>query len=300
MKLLPSLLLSMIAATSVAAASIDDLKPLTEPGFYEVNGKKFERGLYSGGNNQMPETHQQAGEKIAQSLVPLDDKGAPNPKGKIVAVAVGHSNTMHYFQTFAPMLKEKSGSINPQFELVNVASSSSVCENWVKIARKGYPTFPKNAQVVFLLTTYHRAGPTATGTEIMSMPFEEKMLKMKKDLKYIVTKLVENCPNVKMVYIGSDAFRGYGKLEPQVYEEAFAVKWLIEDQLKGDPELAFEGPNRKAPWLSWGGYIWQLNPPRNLFKPDGVHSLESGRTVWAQKWYDDLSKNSTTRPWLFK
>src|SRR5262249_54805412 len=38
----------------------------------------------------------------------------------------------------------------------------------------------------------------------------------------------------------------------------FSVKWMIEDQIRGNPSLNYNPTNGAvvAPWLSWGPYIW--------------------------------------------
>src|SRR5262249_19867276 len=59
-------------------------------------------------------------------------------------------------------------------------------------------------------------------------------------------------PNVKLAYLTSRTYggwarpyngRGPGNSEPWSYESAFAYKWLIEQQLKGDAEVNFD-PSR--------------------------------------------------------
>jgi hypothetical protein len=84
----------------------------------------------------------------------------------------------------------------------------------------------------------------------------------------IVKVLPRRFPNVKLVYLSSRTYGGWAKAqpgrispgnsEPYSYETGFAVKWLIERQLQGDPELNYEPKQGavKAPWLSWGPYLW--------------------------------------------
>jgi hypothetical protein len=52
-----------------------------------------EGGLYPGGINVRPSTHDAAGQKIARAIVPLDKEGNPDPvNGKIVIMPVSVSN----------------------------------------------------------------------------------------------------------------------------------------------------------------------------------------------------------------
>src|SRR5260370_38242091 len=89
-----------------------------------------------------------------------------------------------------------------------------------------------------------------------------------------VPPLPRRFPNLKLVYLSSRTYGGYAQTrlnpEPYAYESAFAVKWLIEEQLKGDPSLNFE-PGKdagKAPWVSVGPYFVVDGPT-----PAGVASF---------------------------
>ena len=73
-------------------------------------------------------------------------------------------------------------------------------------------------------------------------------------------------PNARLGYVSSRIYAGYATSqlnpEPWAYESGFAVKWLIEQQIGGDPALAFDPPGGppQAPWLAWGrtsgGTVW--------------------------------------------
>src|SRR5262249_42882558 len=103
-------------------------------------------------------------------------------------------------------------------------------------------------------------------------PHEGGFPKYTQALRSELTRIVQVCqqrfPNGKMVYCSSRSYAGWarpvpgrtapGNSEPYSYETGFAVKWLIEQQLKGDKELDFDADRGevKAPWLSWGPYLW--------------------------------------------
>ena len=61
---------------------------------------------------------------------------------------------------------------------------------------------------------------------------------------------------MKLAYLSSRTYGGYATTplnpEPYAYESAFAVKWLIKQQIKGDSALNCDPSNDpiKAPWLS--------------------------------------------------
>ena len=83
-------------------------------------------------------------------------------------------------------------------------------------------------------------------------------------------------PNVKQVFFTSRIYAGYASStlnpEPYAYENAFAIKRVIAQQLAGDPALNYDAANGPvvAPWLSWGPYLWA----------DGLNARADGLT-WA-------------------
>ncbi|MDZ7378508.1 MAG: hypothetical protein ONB06_04095 [candidate division KSB1 bacterium] len=100
-------------------------------------------------------------------------------------------------------------------------------------------------------------------------------------------------------YLTSDGFRHYRGFEPHVWREAFAFKWLIESQIKGDPATAYTGAERKMPWLEWGAYIWDNTWDPSYFT-DGVHPSEKALQVFVQKYWTFLKGDSVSQRWLFK
>src|SRR5436309_8382079 len=81
-----------------AQADNSKLKPLPELGTAEYHG--FQGGLYPGGNNERPEQHEAAGQKLAAQVQPLDATGRLRPDGKVVLLGVGMSNTSQAFSAF--------------------------------------------------------------------------------------------------------------------------------------------------------------------------------------------------------
>ncbi len=68
--------------------------------------------------------------------------------------------------------------------------------------------------------------------------------------------------NLQIVYLSSRIYAGYAtnrlNPEPYAYESAFAVRWLIRDQMKGNDDLNFEPAKGTvvAPLILWGPYLW--------------------------------------------
>jgi hypothetical protein len=117
-------------------------------------------------------------------------------------------------------------------------------------------------------------------------------------------------PIWRITCLGSRTYGGYaiGPLnpEPYAYESAFAARWLIQRQMKGDPELA----DPKSPLLLWGPYLWadgekgrkldSLVWHRDDFGGDGVHPPDSGREKVAKLLLDFFTTDPLAKGWFVK
>jgi len=280
------------------------LQPFSEGKRYR---DEFETGLYPGGTNEMPPTHRQAGERIAGTIGPLDADGAVDDQsGRILALVLGHSNCSMYFRALQRQLVQQREKMHPRFELINAAVGGQQLPEivglqggvWDRVqslldGRPGYSA--RQVQVLFLHTTYHGAGNPRRAPP---RPFPDVMRNMQRDLDKVLAYCVERFPNLKIAYLTCDGFRHFTGFEPHVYQEAFALKWLIESQLAGEPSTQFEGPDRRLPWLTWGPYIWDNTWDRSYFT-DGVHPVPKALDIFVDKYWQHLSHDSVARPWLF-
>ncbi len=119
-----------------------------------------------------------------------------------------------------------------------------------------------------------------------------------------------------MIFLSSRAYGGYANSqatrgEPVSYQTGFADKWLIEDQINGDPNLNYN-PNLgavKAPWLSWGAYFWAdgltvrndgLFYECSDFQSDGVHPATGARNKVANQLLDFFKTDTVAKRWFLK
>src|SRR5439155_18736621 len=135
------------------------------------------------------------------------------------------------------------------------------------------------------------------------------------ELTRIVQVLAARFPNLKLTYLSSRTYGGNAKTplnpEPYAYKSGFAVKWLIEQQLKGDPALNYDpkkGPV-KAPWLNWGPYLWANGTARRAdgfryeesdFGGDGTHQSPRGQEKVGKLLLHFFKADTTTRGWFVK
>ena len=250
------------------------LKALTELGTGMYQG--FQGGLYPDGKNQCPARHEQAGLALARQVQPLDEEGHPNPNGKIVLMSVGMSNTTMEFSTFK-RLADADPAKNPKLVLVdgaqggmtafriqNADDGASGAKYWGTVDDRLKAAGVTRAQVQVAWIKQANAGP-AEGFPAYAKTLQEQLAK-------IAQLLHTRFPNLKLAYLSSRIYGGYATTrlnpEPYAYEGGFSVKWLIAQQIDGDPALNFDpqkGPVR-APWLAWGPYIWANGAAKN---PDG-------------------------------
>jgi hypothetical protein len=124
------------------------------------------------------------------------------------------------------------------------------------------------------------------------------MQNMQRDLDKVLAYCIKRFPNSKIAYLTCDGFRHFTGFEPHVYQEAFALKWLIESQLRGNAPARPEGSLRHLPWLTWEPYIWDNTWDRSYFT-DGVHPVPKALEIFVNNYWQHLSDDSVAKPWLF-
>lgn len=293
------------------------LKPLTEMGDEPYQG--FAGGLYPDGRNTRPESHEAAGLRLAQQVQPLDAAGKPDPAGRIVLLSIGMSNTSQASQGFQRWLDQAPG-LNPRLVFVNGAQggmTAAAIQNpddgargttyWSTIDRRLEQAGVTREQVQAVWIKQADAGP--------NQGFPGYAQQLQSELARIVQLVTIRFPNCHLAYLSSRTYGGYAttKLNPEPYafESGFSVKWLIEQQLDGEPGLNFspeKGPV-KSPWLSWGPYLWAngTTPRADGFRyevadaaADGTHESAAGQSKVGKLMLDFFRTDATTRPWFLE
>ena len=117
-------------------------------------------------------------------------------------------------------------------------------------------------------------------------------------------------PNPQLVFVSSRSYAGYAitglNPEPYAYESAFAVRWLIQDQINGSESLSYSAG--KAPLLLWGPYLWadaekgrqadDLTYLSSDYRDDGTHPSETGRQNIAEQLLRFFNTNLATKSWF--
>ena len=256
---------------------------------------RYEGGLYPDGGDAPPADHLAAGLARAARIRPLDAEGRPDPAGKIVLLSIGMSNASQEFcgslgidcdsDTFADQALADSRVDRAELVIVNGAQGGRTAEEWDSPADSTYERVVERAlapldlteaqvQVVWLKEAHARP--------VSSLPSPgADALALEQDLGEIVRALAERYPNLQLVFASSRTYGGYASTdlnpEPYAYESGFAVKWLIEAQIRqqrgeGVDLLAGDLGLDRVPWVGWGPYLWTSG---SVARSDGLVWLPS-------------------------
>lgn len=140
--------------------------------------------------------------------------------------------------------------------------------------------------------------------------------KLQDDTRKVLQLAKQRFPNLHIAYLSSRIYGGHATTglnpEPYAYEGSFAVRWLIQEQIKGAAELNFDAGKGavKSPLLLWGPYLWadgvkprksdNLTWEREDLSGDGTHPSESGRKKVAEQLLKFFKSDSTAKGWFAK
>jgi hypothetical protein len=310
------------STASVPAKTSTGLAPLVDM-TADQKYKNEDGGLYGQGANVPPAAHLQAALQEAAKIEPLDADGQPSPQGKIVLLTHGMSNTTLESQTFIELAK-----VDPRkaraVVLVDGAQGGVDSREWAagERAKEGVSPWdrlerrlqaagvtPRQVQVVWMKHAIALKNPGRT-RQYGEFPAYARQLK--DDMAQMLGSLKHRFPNLRLAYVSSRSYGGYSTTslnpEPYAYESAFAVRWLIQDQIKGEPELSYA--DGKAPLVLWGPYLWadgengrkadQLVFRRDDYRDDGTHPTDSGRQKIAKQLLGFFCSDVTAKPWFVR
>jgi hypothetical protein len=295
------------------------LKPLTD---MNDRYKGQDGGLYGGGKNDPPQEHLEAALQQARLVQPLDADGKPTGDGKIVLISVGMSNTTQEFSAFV-RLANGDPAKSPKVIIVDGAQGGMDARAWAVSGRPDRPgsrdpwevlderlqqADVSDEQVQVAWIKQARIAPGSIGE------FPRHAEEMKGHMVTILNELKQRFPNLRIAYLSSRIYAGYAKSnlnpEPYAFESAFVVRWLIQDQIKGEPSLNCD-PARGAvnsPLLVWGPYLWADGENGRkiddlVWKPedladDGTHPGDSGRRKVAELLLEFMKNDPSAKMWF--
>lgn len=273
-------------------------------------------GLYGAGSNVPPPGHLQAALGAASEIRPLAGDGAPSASGLIGLLSVGFSHTSEEFQEFTRVALDDP-AISPAVRPVNGAQSHMGTHAWAT-GRSPWRVLADRLEKAQVSASQVQVAwiKTAPSNPAKLGEFPAHTELMKRDLQVVVAKLATRFPNLRLGYLSSRSYAGYTTTElspePYAYEGAFAMRWLIQDQIRGDPALNWDpqqGP-RAAPLLLWGPYLWadgaggrkldDLTWTREDFEADGTHTTPAGSRKVARLLLRFFKTDPTAKPWFLR
>jgi hypothetical protein len=302
-------------------------------------------GLYGGGQNSPPPMHLAAYLKESGKIQPLDAEGKPAKDGKIVLLSIGMSNTTMEYSRFKQLADADPGK-SSSVVVVDGAQNGRTGVAW---ALGGLPLLPSGeserlkqtlASVGRDLTT----GPKDTWSNVVErlkagdvtpqqvqaiwikeaeanpaklgdFPAYAKVLQA--DIVDILNIAKHYYPNLRVAYLSSRIFGGYATMalnpEPYAYEGAFSIRWVILDQIKGEPRLNYD-PARgevRSPLVVWGPYLWANGTkprksdgfvwnPEDFGLKDHTHPAISARQKVADMLLNFFKTDPAAKQWFLK
>ena len=303
------------SATSTGFTPINDLGKGVFTNAWNVT---WQGGLYPNGSNYLPSAHKSAGIQMASQVQYLDAKGNPDAvTGKIVWLSIGMSNGTQETQQFIPIANAFAQK-NPKLTLVDGAQGGQTAGIITTSSNSNYLTFWNTVN-----TRLSNSGVTANQVQVIwvkeadvagGAPIKNYYDSLVVRFKRITHEIKTRFPNVRLCYLASRISARYATStlnpEPYSYYTGWAIKKVIEDQINGDPQLAYSGPNAKSPWLSWGIYMWtdgstpQITNPNIFwncstdFQNDGTHPSTTGAKKVGNLLLSFFSNDSTSASWF--
>jgi hypothetical protein len=305
-------ILAIVVATPVGAQTCPSCVPLDDPSGPPHRGV-WPLGLYPGSSNTPPPAHAALATTAVANIVPRDASGAANPSGWIGMLSIGMSNTNQEFSTFERIADSYltrnariiivDGAVGGQSADVIVDPTDpywDVVDDRVRVAGLD----PDQIQVVWLKQAEGAVPDT-------SFPAHAETLQT--HVRNIVKHLKDTFPNLQICFLSSRIYGGYGsnpaRTEPLSFEGGLAMRWVIEDQIAGDPGLNPD-PGMgvvEAPVLLWGPYLWANGAtPRASdgltwvpgdYEADFIHPAPSGEAKVAALLNGFFTTNAHATPW---
>jgi hypothetical protein len=304
--------ISILLAQEKPAPEKTGLKPLSGMGAAD-RYQDEDGGLYGGGHNEPPAAHRKAAEAELARIGPLDDDGKPSKDGKIVLVSISMSNATQEFSQFK-RLADVDPAKSALVTIVDCAQGGQAMAEWADANARPWAEAERRLSAAGVSPRQVQAAWIKLANKGPRGKLDQHGRKLQSDTQAVVQNAKVRFPNLRVVYLGSRIYGGYATTplnpEPYAYESAFAVRWLIQDQIKGEPALNYD-PARgdvKAPLLLWGPYFWAdgLTPrksdglvwKRDDLAQDGTHPSQSGREKAARLLLDFFKTNPLAKSWF--
>jgi hypothetical protein len=294
---------------------------------------QYQGGLYPGGSSTAPAAHAAAGIAAGNAIVPRDTAGNVDASGKYAFMSVGMSNTTQEFCSQNGLLPYTAWSFMGQaaasplvnhskLAIVNGADGGQSADTWDQATDPNYNRIisewltPSGLSEQQVQAAWVKVANPQPAVSLPNAGADARTLVQQTG--NIVRSLKTRYPNMQQVFLSSRIYGGYATTsqnpEPYAYESGFAVKWLIEAQIKQmstgaiDPLAGdLDYSDGTAPWLGWGPYMWAdgtnarsdgLTWVQGDFVSDGTHPSTSGEQKVGGMLLETMLSSPYTQSWF--
>jgi len=296
------------------SSNVNELPPIDELGTGMFMG--HQGGLYPNGSNDMPAAFYADAVEMAKSVQPLDKSGKPSADGKIGLIGLGASTVAMFGNGLETQVPSTPG-VNEELVFVNCGIGGQDLSDIMDPAAKFWGAIDARVK---------EAGLSLEQVQVLwfqednlrnkDNAFDARVNQLTKEFAFMARYCKEHYPNLKLFYVSgrhttefmpADAKDKHR--EPKAYLNGWVCKQLIENQINGDPDLAYKGPNAVAPLILWGPYFWtQGEKPRadgyaitrDLISNDGVHPTDKGIQRIAKDLIDFWRTDAVSQLWFLE
>jgi hypothetical protein len=291
-------------------------------------------GLYPGGINQPPPDHDSAVKARRNAIKPLDVNGDESPFGKYVLLSIGRSNATQEWCSAttrppcAPWTLMGRAASDPTVNhytmvIVNGADSGRQdAHAWASATSANYERI-KTARLTPLGLSENQVQIVWAELDdlypVNALPADSSDANvLMLNLGQVMRALRVRYPHLQLVFLSSRLYAGYATTdlspEPYAYEQGFALKWLIESQIK---ELRGSAPHpsvgslnyvkKTAAVVLWGPYMWAAGETprsdgtlwrRTDFEQDGTTPSQDGENKVGFALLNFFKSSPYTRCWF--
>lgn len=241
---------------SVTAAQMRDKEaingqniPLNDPEIFFFNG--LSSGLYPWGNALIENDYKTNYINISKTITPLDKKGNPSFKGKIVMLGIGGSHAYIVYNGIKNAWLSDAG-FGKNLVFANAGTGGKDLPDildpgasyWQRIVKVLDSNRVKSSQVqvIFIIEDDFVNRDTTI----------QRAYAIKDQYITLLTTIRSKYPNCKMILVADRGYAGYSTLskydEPKGYLNGWAVKFVVEDFINGTiPQM---------PFINWFEYYW--------------------------------------------
>jgi hypothetical protein len=272
-------------------------------------------GLYGGGRNGPPDEHRRAAEQALAQIQPLDADGRFDPDGRIVLVSLSMSNATQEFSRFKQLADADPGR-SPLVTIVDGAQGGQAMAEWADPQGRPWAEAERRLTVAGVTPAQVQVAWVKLANKGPQGDLRRHGEKLERDTLAVLHNARTRFPSIRIAYLSSRIYGGYagGPLnpEPYAYESAFVVRWLIQSQIRGNPELTFDASRgeRKTPLILWGPYLWadgiqgrktdDLVWNREDLAGDGTHPSPSGREKVARLLLEFFQTDQLAKSWYLR